>query len=843
MRLSQQMGSLIPLFLSLVILVILGALGSNLIQQAPHIKRLDYVQIKPSPQAVDLGWRELGQHRGINSAEKQHLRLKYLQDQNWQLSNIASAKRVDLQTTKVDTRYLRRAALEAGDILHFNTFKLQVKQADTNGFVLFNPANQQTGSWEGTALTINGKSGYPACERQGLRRFLGGVSDSVHWLIRNMNPQQTLRLFSLGGQVHCTSRWKQKDLPPDAFRFYWQNGQYWIAQGSEPSRVAIKRKGKSYDLKYLSLTTHSDEGSIRRAILGRTHYLFPQVDKNLSNTQLLTLKPISNQQVFQIYPDDDTLSEEDRAVLLKKKADEKQQLEAMASRGIIPVYKQHDWIGQSVTANPFGLRSLFIFGFFLVFGTAYTFLAYQWRRQAHGHSPLGLLAVATTITLLLSWAALAWRGDLGIALSILWVSVTWTTLLLSFTGRLNHFTRKLWFLALVLAGIGTLTLTQLAAGADNTRWLRYATSNVFMLSQLATILALMALIPLPALNGIWMLFVHNKSKLLSGIKIAIIALILFFLAMQFAIGTEQGIWGIQPVEVAKLLIIVIAAHALWHLKMLRAIHSRYYRENPKARIFMFLWVLLAVILISLLISVGVHDYSPTLIVMALMAAFLWQAIPHPVKKQPLFTWVFRGVTILLPLLILIGFGLLFYQNPPDYDSSIPQAERLRIWANPTLYPEAASQLLNSLARIGQGGWLGNHWFGNNGNSMQIPAVQDDFIAAFLLNRFGGLAGLFLLLIQFLWVNTLFGLSKQLTQPQRNQDLHASHNILGNIIFGLAWVHLLHWMISWGNVLGLLPIMGQPMTWLSAGNSHLLAIGAMTLVLALLGSSLLVNKRS
>jgi cell division protein FtsW (lipid II flippase) len=88
---------------------------------------------------------------------------------------------------------------------------------------------------------------------------------------------------------------------------------------------------------------------------------------------------------------------------------------------------------------------------------------------------------------------------------------------------------------------------------------------------------------------------------------------------------------------------------------------------------------------------------------------------------------------------------------------------------------------------------------------------------------------------------MFEISSRLAQRQRNQELYAAHNILGNILFGLAWVHLLHWIISWGNVLGLLPIMGQPMTWLSAGNSHLMAIGMITLILAMVGSWMVQKK--
>ncbi len=44
------------------------------------------------------------------------------------------------------------------------------------------------------------------------------------------------------------------------------------------------------------------------------------------------------------------------------------------------------------------------------------------------------------------------------------------------------------------------------------------------------------------------------------------------------------------------------------------------------------------------------------------------------------------------------------------------------------------------------------------------------------------------------------------------------------------VHKMH--PTW---LGLMPIMGQPMTWLSSGNSHLLAIALPSVLLALLAS--------
>ena len=52
---------------------------------------------------------------------------------------------------------------------------------------------------------------------------------------------------------------------------------------------------------------------------------------------------------------------------------------------------------------------------------------------------------------------------------------------------------------------------------------------------------------------------------------------------------------------------------------------------------------------------------------------------------------------------------------------------------------------------------------------------------------------------------------------------------------LAWLPTVHWTIAWCNTLGLLPVMGQPMTWLSAGNSHLLGFALMSLTIALVTS--------
>lgn len=837
MRKIQAFGYLIS---TLAVIAFIGFLGSLLISMAPEIKRLDHLQIKPSNKEIIIGWQELGQFPGTNSAEKEHLKISSTLDpeskqenqRSWLLQNVASKRRVDARTSLIDTRYLRRHALHTGDKLLFNTFNIEVKKADNEELVLFNTRNKQTAKWTGTELLVNDRSGYGGCEREdGLRQFFGGISDWLHWKLRNTTEQENLRLFSLGGQVACTTRWKHKDLAPDSIRFYWHMDKFWVGYGSDPVRLMVERDEKQQDLKHTPLAVNSEEGRVNRLILGRTHY------KLTSNDELLTLEPISNQPVsFTIKLDEMEADEKEEE--LRRQDKEKEYLRSLSSQGITPIYAKYNWIGEALEADPFRRLSWIALIAIMSFGFVFTQIISAINRRLRGDSAALSHAILTIFSLLFSWLAIAWKGELVAALWILWLCTIWTSFILKIRGRLRKSTVKLWITALLLAGFGSLTLTQLAAGADNTRWLRYATENLFYLTQVCVAITLLSLIPIRVLQGVWTAFVHRPNLIIKIIRSSLLGLILFFLIFQFGLGTEQGIWGIQPVEMAKLLVVILASLALWHVRELRERFSRYYQSNPLARIWLFIWLVIAFAFVSLIIAVGVHDYSPTLIITALLAAYLWLIIPHPAHTRAKFiytAWGMRLGLVVLPVLIVIGIGTWFYFDPPQYESNIWQSERLRIWSNPDTYPEAARQLIISLSRIGNGGWLGSGWFGANSISMQIPAVQDDFIAAFFMHRFGGFMGVALVLIQLTWLGLLFTLSKRLIQTQGSYEQQASLGILGYILFGLAWIHLLHWLISWSNVLGFLPIMGQPMTWLSAGNSHLLAIGAVTLVLGIFGS--------
>jgi cell division protein FtsW (lipid II flippase) len=93
-----------------------------------------------------------------------------------------------------------------------------------------------------------------------------------------------------------------------------------------------------------------------------------------------------------------------------------------------------------------------------------------------------------------------------------------------------------------------------------------------------------------------------------------------------------------------------------------------------------------------------------------------------------------------------------------------------------------------------------------------------------MSHFGYVAGLSLLAVQLLFVWQLTRLSNGLLY---DHNLHGSAlerqlGYSGSLFcFGFAGLLIAHWLISWSNVLGLLPVMGQPMSLLSSGGSNLL----------------------
>ncbi len=127
-------------------------------------------------------------------------------------------------------------------------------------------------------------------------------------------------------------------------------------------------------------------------------------------------------------------------------------------------------------------------------------------------------------------------------------------------------------------------------------------------------------------------------------------------------------------------------------------------------------------------------------------------------------------------------------------------------------------------------------FGRNPELVQrIPAVKDDFSAAFFVNRFGLGAGFLLGLAQIVLLAVLVsGAFRVRRAPLGDHRETALRFALFGMMLGGAILFALHWGISWSNQVGLLPVMGQPMTFLSLGGSHLTLMAFPLVLVAIIG---------
>jgi cell division protein FtsW len=113
---------------------------------------------------------------------------------------------------------------------------------------------------------------------------------------------------------------------------------------------------------------------------------------------------------------------------------------------------------------------------------------------------------------------------------------------------------------------------------------------------------------------------------------------------------------------------------------------------------------------------------------------------------------------------------------------------------------------------------------DGGAALRVPAVQDDFAASFFLERHGLAAALGLWLLQALFLALVLrtALSCWLAAgAARDYRLAWLARLRCFLLVGCAAFAFGHFLLSWGTNLAIFPVMGQPMSFLSAGGSHLL----------------------
>ncbi|NGZ83540.1 FtsW/RodA/SpoVE family cell cycle protein [Duganella aceris] len=377
--------------------------------------------------------------------------------------------------------------------------------------------------------------------------------------------------------------------------------------------------------------------------------------------------------------------------------------------------------------------------------------------------------------------------------------------------------------AIVLLAAGLLSQLELGLGAQESSWLRYYQKSTAMLA-IGT-----------GLGGLLRLWARQQAaqhaplrqRSIEWLLALFTAIALAALAAQVLWGDETGVFDLQPVELAKLALTALTAHCLalrfgWLSGPQRGPQGL---KDQGARWLQLIAPALLFLALLGLALVQVDDFSPLILLL------IWStgmAFAYATAAGN------RLLAAALIACVLLAAGAVVYLRMVGTDDLIRwgfYADRFLVWLNPAEHPHTGQQLLLGARAISDGGWLGaDHWLGLRslgqaaGAVVHIPAVQDDFAASFFLNRHGLAGGLLLWLAQaaFLTGILLAALRAHKSGAAARDFRHAWAGRFRYFALcgGGAFV-LGHFLLSWGTNLAIFPIMGQPMSFLSAGGSHLL----------------------
>jgi rod shape determining protein RodA len=250
---------------------------------------------------------------------------------------------------------------------------------------------------------------------------------------------------------------------------------------------------------------------------------------------------------------------------------------------------------------------------------------------------------------------------------------------------------------------------------------------------------------------------------------------------------EIGFLRFQPSEFAKLAVVIVMAKFLQHR---RGIGDRQIGDLVRPILFAALPMVLVLIQPDLGTAVVIFLIAISMILFA------------GVGRRVLL-WAGGTLLAMIPIAILLGDRVLL-----EY-----QKKRLLTFLNPSYDPLGSGyHIIQSQIAIGSGGIYGKGYLqGTQNQLMFLPVKHTDFIFSILAEEWGFL-GCAVVLILFSAL-----VLRGMTIAKRAKD------DFGTLIaFGCTVAVFWHVVINVGMVMGLLPVVGVPLSFVSYGGSSLLA---------------------
>lgn len=198
------------------------------------------------------------------------------------------------------------------------------------------------------------------------------------------------------------------------------------------------------------------------------------------------------------------------------------------------------------------------------------------------------------------------------------------------------------------------------------------------------------------------------------------------------------------------------------------------------------------------------DFGTMLVFLAIFSGmFLMSGISWLILVPTLILAIILGVSLIFLVTTDPGRELLTHIGFKNY-----QFARIDSWLEPFHDPQGKSfQLAHALMAIGSGGMLGT---GYNVSNVYVPVRESDMIFTVIGENFGFVGGAFVILLYFILIYRMIRLCFDM-----NNEFYAY------IASGIVMMMLFHVFENIGANIGLLPLTGIPLPFISQGGSSIL----------------------
>ena len=245
-----------------------------------------------------------------------------------------------------------------------------------------------------------------------------------------------------------------------------------------------------------------------------------------------------------------------------------------------------------------------------------------------------------------------------------------------------------------------------------------------------------------------------------------------------------GSVSIQPSEFSKIILIVGLAKVL-----------TYFSEKKKINKFSSLLVILSIVVIPILLIAKQPDYGTAMVLLVISFIMIFSA---GISLWYIFGTIIAGAAS-LPLIYL-------YVLPSHAKA------RIEVFLNPQLDPLGAGyNIIQSMLAVGSGQMWGMGLF--NGNQTQLgylPMRTTDFIYSVIGEEMGFVISLLVVVLFVLLIVRIFFVAKK------------AKDLFGTLVaVGIGSLFLAHFIENVGMTIGLMPITGIPLPFVSYGGSSMI----------------------